>query len=99
LRSVEKPEEVLAVSSNGGAEPLWSPDGKELFYRRGDAFLVVSVNAAGALAVGNERKLLEMQRPFSLRSLPLYAFARRHCSPLENGFHCTCLEVQPTLGD
>ena len=61
LRSVEKPEEVLAVSSNGGAEPLWSPDGKELFYRRGDAFLAVSVNAAGALAVGNERKLFEMR--------------------------------------
>jgi serine/threonine protein kinase len=31
------------VSTNGGDSPLWSPDGRELFYRNGDAVMVVSV--------------------------------------------------------
>jgi hypothetical protein len=33
----------VRVSSGGGDEPLWSADGRELFYRRGDAIMVVAV--------------------------------------------------------
>ena len=32
------------VSENGGNSPLWSRDGRELFYRNGDAVMVVPVN-------------------------------------------------------
>ena len=28
---------AVRVSSNGGYEPLWSADGRELFYRQGTA--------------------------------------------------------------
>jgi serine/threonine protein kinase len=31
------------VSTNGGDSPLWSPDGRELFYRSGDSFMAVAV--------------------------------------------------------
>ena len=31
------------VSTKGGDSPLWSLDGRELFYRSGDAVLAVSV--------------------------------------------------------
>jgi serine/threonine protein kinase/Tol biopolymer transport system component len=31
------------VSANGGNSPLWSPDGRELFYRGGDATMAVAV--------------------------------------------------------
>jgi Tol biopolymer transport system component len=31
------------VSTAGGRSPLWSPDGRELFYRNGDAVMAVSV--------------------------------------------------------
>jgi serine/threonine-protein kinase len=31
------------VSTNGGANPLWSPDGRELFFRSGDAVMAVPV--------------------------------------------------------
>jgi len=31
------------VSTNGGTRPLWSPDGRELFYRNGDSVMAVSV--------------------------------------------------------
>jgi serine/threonine-protein kinase len=33
----------VRVSSNGGYEPLWSADGRELFYRQGDAMMSVAV--------------------------------------------------------
>jgi Tol biopolymer transport system component len=36
------------VSPDGGDEPAWSPDGKELYYRRGPDLMVVRVPAAGA---------------------------------------------------
>jgi serine/threonine-protein kinase len=31
------------VSTGGGANPLWSPDSRELFYRNGDAVMAVSI--------------------------------------------------------
>ena len=31
------------VSTDGGGWPLWSPDGRELFYRNGDKFMAVPV--------------------------------------------------------
>jgi serine/threonine-protein kinase len=33
----------VRVSTNGGDEPLWSADGRELFYRRGQTMMVVAV--------------------------------------------------------
>jgi Tol biopolymer transport system component len=61
LRSVARPDQVVAVSTDGGRAPRWSPDGKELFYRRGDSFLAVPVSTAGALSVGDARKLFELR--------------------------------------
>ena len=37
-----------AISINGGVEPVWSPDGSELFYRSGDQVMVVAVDTTGA---------------------------------------------------
>jgi hypothetical protein len=31
------------VSTDGGDSPLWSPDGREMFYRSGDSFMAVEV--------------------------------------------------------
>jgi len=61
LRSVAKPAVAIAVSTDGGRAPRWSPDGKELFYRRGDSFLAVAVSAAGSLSVGDARKLFDLR--------------------------------------
>ena len=36
------------VSTDGGNLPVWSPDGKELFYRKGDAVMVVSLTTVGS---------------------------------------------------
>jgi eukaryotic-like serine/threonine-protein kinase len=39
------------VSTGGGGWPLWSPDGRELFYRNGDAFMAVSVKTDPAFSL------------------------------------------------
>lgn len=36
------------ASTDGGVEPLWSRDGKELFYRSGDSMMVVRVGSAAS---------------------------------------------------
>jgi eukaryotic-like serine/threonine-protein kinase len=36
-------KERWQISASGGGSPLWSPDGRELFYINGDAVMVVSV--------------------------------------------------------
>ncbi len=45
------------VSREGGTEPLWSADGRELFYRDGRAVLAVSVETASAFRSGDPRVL------------------------------------------
>jgi serine/threonine-protein kinase len=61
VHSLVDPAETVAVSSDGGTEPLWSPDGGELFYRRGDAFLAAAVKLGKTLAVGGAQKLFEIR--------------------------------------
>ena len=45
------------VSNNGGNSPLWSPDGRELFYRSGDAVASIEINAEPAFGLGKTRIL------------------------------------------
>jgi Tol biopolymer transport system component len=61
VRSVAKLAVAIAVSTDGGRAPRWSPDGKELFYRRGDSFLAVAVSTAGSLSVGDARRLFDLR--------------------------------------
>jgi Tol biopolymer transport system component len=35
------------VSSDGGSQPVWNPNGKEIFYRIGDRLMAVDVTATG----------------------------------------------------
>jgi serine/threonine protein kinase/Tol biopolymer transport system component len=45
------------VSSDGGNSPLWSPDGRELFYRNGDATISVKVETEPTFKHGNPKTL------------------------------------------
>jgi Tol biopolymer transport system component len=38
------PGPKIQVSSEGGTDPIWSPDGKQLFYRTEDKMMVVAVS-------------------------------------------------------
>jgi Tol biopolymer transport system component len=45
------------ISNAGGNHPVWSRDGKELFYRQGDAMMAVEVSTSGELKAGLPRRL------------------------------------------
>ena len=47
------------VSAQGGTEPLWAPDGREIFYRSGNRVMVVEVSFEPEFAPGNRRALLQ----------------------------------------
>ena len=49
--------EKIAVSTHGGHRPRWSRDGRELFYRQGDAVVAVSVDAGASFREGKPRRL------------------------------------------
>ncbi|MDA2934113.1 hypothetical protein MYX82_07195 [Acidobacteria bacterium AH-259-D05] len=51
---------MISDEEEGGGQPVWSPDGKELFYRSGDKTVVVSIQTQDQpLSVGSPRVLFE----------------------------------------
>lgn len=53
-----RPGEKIAISTNGGSYPVWSRDGRKLFFRQGDAMMVVDVTATGGVfRASRERQL------------------------------------------
>jgi Tol biopolymer transport system component len=47
------------ISTEGGTEPVWNPNGRELFYRSGDKMMVVDIATQPGFAAGRPRKLFE----------------------------------------
>ncbi len=47
----------VRVSDGGGYEPLWSADGRELFYQRGDAVMAVAIETGTELAFDAPQRL------------------------------------------
>lgn len=45
------------ITSDGGADPIFSRDGRELFYRQGDKMMVVPVSTAGEFKAGRPTQL------------------------------------------
>jgi serine/threonine-protein kinase len=48
----------LAVSTGGGAEPRWSKDGRELFYRDDDKMVAVALQTSGPSPVAGSPRVL-----------------------------------------
>ncbi len=57
--SVTGPRGKKQVSVGGGAEPLWGPDSRDLFYRNGDRMMAVAIKTEPELSVGTPRLLFE----------------------------------------
>ena len=53
------PSRKWQVSTGGGTQAVWSPNGRELFYRNGDAVMAVTVSANAELALGKPTRLFE----------------------------------------
>jgi dipeptidyl aminopeptidase/acylaminoacyl peptidase len=47
------------ISTEGGAEPVWNRNGRELFYRNGDKMMAVDIATQPSFAAGKPRMLFE----------------------------------------
>ncbi len=59
LRPFSGPGGKIQVSTDGGGEPLWSPDGRTLFYRNGSRFMAAEITDRPARSSGKPRLLFE----------------------------------------
>jgi len=57
------------ISSEGGTEPLWSRNGRQMFFRRGNQILAVDVKAGTGFSAGKTRLVFE--QPGFWDSLPI----------------------------
>jgi serine/threonine-protein kinase len=73
VRAFPGPGEKVTTSSEGGNEPLWSPTGRELFYRNGDTMMAVSLSTRPALNPGRPHRLFDKTYEPSLALWPNYA--------------------------
>jgi serine/threonine protein kinase/Tol biopolymer transport system component len=47
------------ISAEGGTEPVWNPNGRELFYRNGDKMMVVDISTEHGFTASTPRMLFE----------------------------------------
>ena len=74
------PGEKLTISPAGGTAPMWSRDGRQLFYRNGGQMLAVDIRYSPTISVGAPRLLFEA--PFVVGT----HFANYDVGPDELGF-------------
>jgi len=60
------------ISTEGGTEPKWNPNGRELFYRRGDKMMAVDIATQPGFAAGKLVVLFEGQYQLSPTASPNY---------------------------
>jgi Tol biopolymer transport system component len=60
------------ISTEGGGEPVWNPNGRELFYRSGDKMMAVDIAAQSGFAAGKPRMLFEGQYVPTPLTAPYY---------------------------
>jgi len=53
------PSRKWPVSTGGGTDAVWNPNGGELFYRNGNTVMAVAVSTNGELSLGKPRHLFE----------------------------------------
>jgi serine/threonine-protein kinase len=63
------------ISTGGGKEPRWSHDGTELFYRNGDAMMVVRIRTRPEFEAGPPRVLFEREMKHGIYDTPAYDVA------------------------
>jgi Tol biopolymer transport system component/DNA-binding winged helix-turn-helix (wHTH) protein len=60
------------ISTEGGREPVWNPNGRELFYRSGDKMMAVEITTQPSFAAGKPRVLFEGKYLPAVFTVPNY---------------------------
>ncbi len=72
LRPFPGPGGVLPVSTDGGTEPVWNPNGRELFYRNADKMMVVEITTQPRPSLSKPRMLFESSQYARVSTTPNY---------------------------
>ena len=72
LRRYPGPDQKVQLSTQGGTQPLWNKNGKELFYRDVNKMMVVDVMTSPTLMVSAPRQLFEQRYAFLTATIPNY---------------------------
>ena len=59
MQSYPGPGGKWQISTEGGTEPVWNPNGRELFYRNGDKLMAVDIATQPGFAAGTPRMLFQ----------------------------------------
>ena len=60
------------ISTEGGTEPVWNPNGRELFYRNGDKMMAVDIATQPSFSAGKPRVLFEGPYAVAPGAAPYY---------------------------
>jgi Tol biopolymer transport system component len=60
------------ISTDGGTEPMWNPNGRELFYRNGDKMMAVEIATQPTFSAGKARVLFERHYMPTTGTIPAY---------------------------
>ena len=56
----------IPVSTQGGTQPVWNPNGKEIFYRNGDKMMVVELTTTPDVKLSTPRLLFEQRYAYGV---------------------------------
>ena len=73
VRSFPGPGGKWPISSEGGTEPVWAPDGRELFYRNNEKMMAVPIESTSDFSPGVPVVLFEHRTTLSPVHVPEYS--------------------------
>jgi hypothetical protein len=76
VRAYPGPDAKRRITTEGGTEPTWSVDGKEIYYRRGNRMMAVPVTTQPSFDFGRPITLFEGAFAEGAPGLPAYAVAK-----------------------
>jgi Tol biopolymer transport system component len=85
------------ISTEGGTEPLWNRNGRELFYRSGNKMMVVEITTQPSFAFGSPRMLFEREQYMPAVGPYSYPFPNYDVSPDGQRFLMITKESKPQI--
>ncbi|MDA2924703.1 hypothetical protein MYX65_08625, partial [Acidobacteria bacterium AH-259-L09] len=68
LKAYPGPGGLVPISTDGGTQPVWARNGKELFYRNADKMMVVSIQTEPTFKAETPKLLFEGEYSYSVPS-------------------------------
>ena len=85
------------ISTEGGTEPVWSRNGRELFYRSGKKMMVVEITTQPSFGFGSPRMLFEGEQYMPAAGPYSYPFSNYDVSPDGQRFLMITKESKPQI--